>query len=826
MNSVLRLLTTLLAVFVLNGAAWGQDQSSGSIEHLDFDSKNNTLHVLGKIWSKNRSTEPVSFVVFIQDSKGTVTKSEIIDIDDQEDLSNAQKFSLTATFKNDLKGGISDVALRAIFGKNNELLLNLTNGKKPSIHISRINDRHWLLLFFAFLIPFILSRNKILRRGRIIDNWINKNTKTLSIAILFLFLSLVSFGITGGSSRIGLNGPFGQAVVETTGSDFRIFKLRSDRGDEWGVLTPNVLAQIHHSPPFPITNTNLGLDGQNMGVIGMTGVPIIQWAALARPATWGYFLLPFRQAQAWQWQLPFWGCMLALWWLLNLLSPNQSGRNIALSFLFCISPYAAAWSNWPLYSTLFPIAALAIFISLLKSRNPKSILLWGISLGYAISAWVLTLYPPWIVSVGTVCAVIGTSWIYANREHLSVNKFHLAGFILSIGVLAALLGSWLLDTKDAINILQNTVYPGQRTTLTGGDNSLLWIFRGYTNPDAVTFGTGPWTNQSEISSYIIFPFAIFHLLLIGIIREKYNKTLIIGCAIFIAFYFLFVFIGIPQWLATASQWGRVPTNRGDVALGLAFIILLCFVKSNWFIYPSSTIWKSANNLLAGATITLSLWLVFSVLTNMPAFVFPKNSPIYTLSIVLFAATCVYWLIKGSLFPAIILLTLLSTISSIGYNPISKAPKNIEINSKSKDFTKDSNGNLLRVLVVGGDGIGPLTLASVGIPVVNGVLYYPHAKLWKQMKLSAGDWPVVNRYQHLSFTTENPPKNQTYSVKSPAMDWVVVTINSETFDFRETGAQRVAALEDQAISLRKSSILKEIGSHKGLVWFEVLASTQN
>jgi hypothetical protein len=57
-----------------------------------------------------------------------------------------------------------------------------------------------------------------------------------------------------------------------------------------------------------------------------------------------------------------------------------------------------------------------------------------------------------------------------------------------------------------------------------------------------------------------------------------------------------------------------------------------------------------------------------------------------------------------------------------------------------------------------------------------------------------------------------------------MEWVVVTINPEKFNFSLTGAQRVAAFEEQAKNLRKSPMLKEIGSHKGLVWFAVNSSS--
>lgn len=42
-----------------------------------------------------------------------------------------------------------------------------------------------------------------------------------------------------------------------------------------------------------------------MLVVGMTGVPVAHISAVAKPATWGFFLFDLRQALAWYWWFPF-----------------------------------------------------------------------------------------------------------------------------------------------------------------------------------------------------------------------------------------------------------------------------------------------------------------------------------------------------------------------------------------------------------------------------------------------------------------------------------------------------------------------------------------
>ena len=88
-----------------------------------------------------------------------------------------------------------------------------------------------------------------------------------------------------------------------------------------------------------------------MGVIGMTGVPVQQGHCAGSDLRPGLF---FRHcAKRWRGNGNYLlGCLMALWWMLNWLRPAQRGLNLALS-LRLRAPHAAAWSNWPLYVTMF-----------------------------------------------------------------------------------------------------------------------------------------------------------------------------------------------------------------------------------------------------------------------------------------------------------------------------------------------------------------------------------------------------------------------------------------------------------------------------------------
>ncbi|HEY4299159.1 MAG TPA: hypothetical protein VGM85_22015, partial [Paraburkholderia sp.] len=166
--------------------------------------------------------------------------------------------------------------------------------------------------------------------------------------LLIGFAICVGLGVSGSSIHEAEGGGLPIRGIEST-----VFANASQaiRSDEWLVLSPMAIGQTRHVPAFPVVNTNLGPDGQNMLVVGMTSVPVLGVAALGRPATWGYFFLPLPQAMAWHWWFPVFACILGLWACFTVLFPGQWRTGFVLSLCFVMSPYVVAWSYWPAYVT-------------------------------------------------------------------------------------------------------------------------------------------------------------------------------------------------------------------------------------------------------------------------------------------------------------------------------------------------------------------------------------------------------------------------------------------------------------------------------------------
>lgn len=313
------LMFRLLFSLVFLWSSWGaqaseQPKTFGALEAWTFDASARQLSLRGWVLAgKDGKTPPIFKLSFMgnefQSQDLVWTPREGITADSP--FTGGQVgvgFDWVVSLSGDVPAGVHPISVDVAYPNGQHAALRSVQGEPSEIVVKKIRKSHWWAL------GIVLAVALFIRFGRVestalaykLGSWIEGRGAYLVIG--GIFGGLVAFGITGSSVGLLVSGsPVGHSFVNFEGSQAKLFDQRPIRGDEWGVLMPNVLAQVNHEPKFPVVNENIGLSGQNMGVIGMTGAPVLQWAALAKPATWGYFFLPLRQAMSWQWQLPFWG---------------------------------------------------------------------------------------------------------------------------------------------------------------------------------------------------------------------------------------------------------------------------------------------------------------------------------------------------------------------------------------------------------------------------------------------------------------------------------------------------------------------------------------
>jgi len=662
----------------------------------------------------------------------------------------------------------------------------------------------FLTLVIAFIKADYLSVKLTSRLSSIVTA-----PQLFGFSLILAFIGLVGIGITGSSLKFGLaQAPTVDAkILNIAGQD------RGIRSDEWLVLTPLAIAQYNHQPPNPVINSNHGEDGQNMLIVGMAGVPVSHISAIAKPATWGYFVFDLKRALSWNWLFPIFACLIALWAVLCVLIPGQWRANFLLSLLFSTSPYVVAWSNWPAYAVFFPSVVFLCANYIIRNNPLSGKLAAAVLMGIAFSGFVFVLYPPWQVSLGYIYLALIVGLLIKEKLYRNFDKPVIACIVLSLIVSAAIIIPWWLDARIAIQAMENTVYPGQRTTVVGGTMSLSTLLRGFTNLATMQGMASPYSNESEIASfyYLLLPLAFLFAV------NAYRRSLsALECALVLAIVFILVFMfwGVPTTLAKYSFWGRVPANRADLALGLSCIVLTGLLFNNKASeVPITNLHKALSLLIA----TIWAYIVYRAINSLDDSMLSTFSPNMQVAILLATLAASYFLITTQ-FKNFITLSLGLTISTtLTFNPINVAPEAL----KNK-FTplETSEARPSRILVL--ENMTPaMYLVASGNALANGIYYYPQSSLWKRLDIKGAESNTYNRYQHLTYLSGQLNGSDTYVIETPRPDVVIVRVDLEKFDFKLSGATTVAAPVADRSALDKNPSVSFIKTADGWGWFDIV-----
>ena len=626
--------------------------------------------------------------------------------------------------------------------------------------------------------------------------------RIFAAAVLASFFCLVAAGFSGSSLRLAVKD---SPLLDYDGVPW-LGDARAIRSDEWNILAQMSIGQVKAVPAYPVVNKNVGLDGNNMLIIGMTGVPVAHISTLARPATWGHWLFDLRRALAWEWWLPFFGCFLALWALLMQFFGLHWRIAAVLSLGVTASPYSLVFSGHPAYLVFFITASLILLDRILRTARAGPAMLWGALLGLGLSGFVLVLYVPWQVTLLYLLVPLAAAHWYASRSALSFGRIQALALALAAMVMAALLGSWLMATRDVLRVVADTVYPGQRLTSVGGDIDRWFFIKGLLNP-LLLYHESPMLSASAAGSFIwIWP-VLFAA--VGLVCWKQRRLPAVPATLmgFITVAALYMHLGFPMVLAQLSLWGRVTSYRLDLALGLAQCLLLAWLLSArqqglGGMSPQATQrWAWA---VAAACAVLVVWQ-FQLL---PVPIAAGLTPGFVMLCCVLLGLIAYLLMVRQYEWATSVQVACMVGPALWFNPLDQAPIHIGLNPELQTAIRAQQpaGSPPRLAVL---DVHPwaMNLVAAGIPTVNAVLYYPQPTLWKQLDPAGLYKNQYNRYQNLEFTTRELPGDKSFQIDSQQLDMVRLSVDPARFDFRMLGATAVLTSPETAHKLESNTSVR-------------------
>jgi hypothetical protein len=566
---------------------------------------------------------------------------------------------------------------------------------------------------------------------------------------------------------------------------------RAIRSDDWAVEIPLMLAQWSHEPRFPLINENIGM-GANM--LTHSKNPIWHPVTLFRPTVWGFFIGP-GIGLAWMWWSMvlglFYGCFL----LLMLISRSHFDLSVLGSLLLVFSPFFQFWS---FHKAEIPIFMTFVFVALtylLYSKHAKSIMANGLLLGWATACFgVSFLYPPFQIACFYLLLFLIAGFAIERHSDFSVRRYW--GLRLGAIVIAAIISfraflSFYISAEDVINIMSQTVYPGDRFCL-GGDLPAWAVFR-QTFLSLLFYSSLrdiDWSqlgNRCESSSFIFFfPLIAIALFWHWLKQKKISDWIGLSMVGYCAIMFFYIIVGFSPALSKYTLFYQMQGNRALIGLGIANTILLVSFLSRKRAFTDTE-----------RLVQVCLWTLFLFVMGLSfARYFDQFSIPYVLATALVCGGLSYcFLVPALRKPAFAILVVSSMVATFWFNPIVVGGTTYFYEnpvSKTILHIDEAEAGETRWAVFG-HWVFPNLFRILGVNCANGTHPYPQLALWEGFDASQKYRSEYNRFAHVSFQAET---NGSIRFHSPSPDQLFVHIDPSSRVLHEMGITHLMVIGEQ------------------------------
>ena len=393
---------------------------------------------------------------------------------------------------------------------------------------------------------------------------------------LVVFVLCVAFKIHG--SSINEYNVLFSNYDEYRSESILLGESRGIRSDEWIGQTPYFMSQYYND--YDKNNELISLEGHDM-ILGHNA-PVKDISIVAKPFVWGYIMLGNEYGLSWYWAsktillflITFEACMII----------TRKNKKLALlgAIMMTFSP-AIQW--WFVGAVDIFIWGLALFVLAYYFFVSEKWQRWAFMVLLPLSAiaYVLSFYPPLQIPVGLVMLVLFIACLVRDKKEITFKKKDIWRIIVMMLFAFGALGLIIWGSKDAIMSLYNTVYPGKRVSLGGGEG-LNGLF---TDPTSflLPFRKITYSNNSEMSTFI--QFAPVFLILYPVIWKKMkpDRNMIVGNMLLVCIIVMFVFmsVGFPWLLSKLTLFSYIDSFRMKWAYG--------FVAVLFTIWGLDMIWK-------------------------------------------------------------------------------------------------------------------------------------------------------------------------------------------------------------------------------------------
>lgn len=554
---------------------------------------------------------------------------------------------------------------------------------------------------------------------------------------------------------------------------------REIRSDEWAVSIPMVKSQYYIvSGSFSRSNDIIraaATDAFSASIIAPT------WDVLGifKPFNLGYLFLPFAKGLAFCWCAKMIALFMVSFEFGRMITKDNRFLSLAYAALILFAPAIQWWSGGIAEMMIAFELATIMLNKYIHTASYRKRWLYALVIIWSAGMYIFTLYPAWqvplfYIMLAVIVWILISGWKTFSKTYKDI--FIVLTFIISVGAMAVY---FYLSSREAITSVMNTVYPGARSE-NGGAFNWGTIFNYVTNMWYPYTGNSNITNVCESSQFLhFFPISIV-VPIIAMIKRKKGDLLTICLLIATLFLSIYIFIGIPDFLAKITFMYTSPSWRAIVIWGLANILLLIRGIHLWeeektqfsskHIIAENVINLLLSSLLAGVTIWFAyslapayfngVMLVFSFFTIFIIF-FLIIQNTYTKAIKVAA----WSILLISIFTGFLINPIRSGVSFFEKSDTITALQEVEAEDRDAIWVIDNLGYPYNNLGL-----------CVGLNTINSTSPYPNLDRWHMIDPVGRYEDIYNRYAHIKL---NISEEDGFDVIGP--DYIQVYLSRDALE---------------------------------------------
>ena len=400
---------------------------------------------------------------------------------------------------------------------------------------------------------------------------------------LFRWRFLIGAGLVALGVLLNINGSSiyeWSTIVPDHSSNIVFGQARSQRSDEWAVMTPMILSQQYSAAPYSWFSSIIR--GASTDVFMVYALPVKTPLIIFRPFLIGYLFLGSERGLSF-----FWCARAVCLWLVSfeffrLITNDKCRLSAAGAMLLLFSPVVQWWFaiNGLVEMLIFGFLFIIVADKFLSTRHVLVKLLCLATAVLCGGGYIMTLYPAWMVPLA-YCFLALLIWVIIknHRKHL-LRGGDIAGLIAAIAALAGCMVFLFMRSGSTISAVMNTVYPGDRLETGGGSmgrflNYVVGLKLPYLSAAYLKKANINVVETSTLVTFFPMCLVLTALVLFRQIRCRLKKdSLLLVLLAFGAFLSVYVCIGFPKLLAKISLLYLCQSYRAFLGVDLINLVML------------------------------------------------------------------------------------------------------------------------------------------------------------------------------------------------------------------------------------------------------------